>query len=214
VVAVATGEGVTDLLQHLGVAVVVPGGQSMNPSTQQVLDAVEASAGDAVVVLPNNKNIVAVAEQAAALASRPVRVVPTHSVVEALAALIEFDAGSAAAANAEAMGAAAGRVRTGEVTRAVRDGQGACGPIRAGDWIGITRAGIGTCAESAVGAAIGLVDELVDQSDELVTILVGADVEPAEVETLRAHLAAVRPEVEVEVHEGGQPLYPFLIGVE
>jgi len=112
------------------------------------------------------------------------------------------------------MTAAAGRVRTGEVTRAVRDGQGACGPIAAGDWIGITRAGIGTRADSAVGAAIGVLDELVEPTDELVTILVGADVDPADVAALRAHLAEARPTVEVEVHEGGQPLYPFLVGVE
>jgi len=214
VVAVATGDGVTELLEHLGVAVVVTGGQSMNPSTQQILDAVERSGGESVVVLPNNKNIVAVAEQAAVLATRPVQVVPTHSVVEALAALIELDAERPAAANADAMRGAAGRVRTGEVTQAVRDSQGACGPIAVGDWIGITRAGIGTCAPTAVGAAIGVLDELVDPSDEIVTILVGADVDPADVEALRTHLADTRPAVEVEVHQGGQPLYPFLVGVE
>ncbi|MFA5882865.1 MAG: DAK2 domain-containing protein [Acidimicrobiia bacterium] len=214
VVAVATGAGVTTLLENLGVAVVVPGGQSMNPSTQQVLDAVEHVAADAVVVLPNNKNIVAVAEQAVGLASRPVRVVPTHSVVEALAALIVFDGDASADDNATAMGEAAGRVRTGEVTRAVRDGAGECGPIAAGDWIGITRAGIGTKASSALDAAIGVVDALVAADDELVTILVGADADPADVDELRAHLAAARPAVEVEVHDGGQPLYPFLVGVE
>jgi DAK2 domain fusion protein YloV len=214
VVAVASGAGLTGLLEHLGVAVVVPGGQSMNPSTQQILDAVERCGAESVVVLPNNKNIVAVAEQAMGLASRPVQVVPTHSVVEALVALIEFDAEASAEDNAAAMSTAASRVRTGEVTQAVRAGQGECGPIAAGDWIGITRAGIGTRADSAVAAAIGVLDELVDASDELVTILVGADASPADTERLRAHLAGSRPEVEVEIHEGGQPLYPFLVGVE
>jgi len=214
VVAVASGAGVTTLLENLGVAVVVPGGQSMNPSTQQILDAVERVAADSVVVLPNNKNIVAVAEQAVGLASRPVRVVPTHSVVEALAALIEFDAGASADDNATAMAEAAGRIRTGEVTQAVRDGVGECGPIAAGDWIGITRAGIGTRASSALAAAIGVVDTLVVKSDELVTILVGSDADPADVEQLRAYLATAQPAVEVEVHDGGQPLYPFLVGVE
>ena len=112
------------------------------------------------------------------------------------------------------MRAAAARVRTGEVTQAVRDSQAACGPIAVGDWIGITRAGIGTRADSAVAAAIGVLDELVEPSDELVTILVGSDADPADVDALRAHLAEARPEVEVEVHQGGQPLYPFLVGVE
>ena len=214
VVAVASGAGVTGLLEHLGVAVVVPGGQSMNPSTQQILDAVERCGAESIVVLPNNKNIVAVAEQVVGLASRPVQVVPTHSVVEALVALIEFDADASADDNAAAMSTAAARVRTGEVTQAVRAGQGECGPIAAGDWIGITRAGIGTRADSAVAAAIGVLDELVDASDELVTILVGADADPADTERLRAHLAGARPDVEVEIHDGGQPLYPFLVGVE
>jgi dihydroxyacetone kinase-like predicted kinase len=186
----------------------------MNPSTQQILDAVERVRAQTVVVLPNNKNIVAVAEQAVGLASRPVHVVPTHSVVEALAALLELDPDVPAEANAAAMAAAATRVRTGEVTQAVRDGVGECGPIRAGDWIGITRAGIGTRASSALDAAIGVVDALVAESDELVTILVGAEADPADVDRLRAHLAAARPAVEVEVHDGGQPLYPFLVGVE
>ena len=213
-VAVASGAGVTRLLEHLGVAVVVSGGQSMNPSTQQILDAVERCGAESVVILPNNKNIVAVAEQAVGLASRPVRVVPTHSVVEALVALIEFDAEAQADANAAAMSAAASRVRTGEVTQAVRAGHGACGPIAAGDWIGITRAGIGTRADSAVGAAIGMLDDLVDTSDELITIVVGAGADLVDAEQLRAHLAEARPEVEVEIHEGGQPLYPFLVGVE
>jgi len=214
VVAVATGAGVTTLLENLGVSVVVSGGQSMNPSTQQILDAVEQVAADSVVVLPNNKNIVAVAEQAVGLADRPVRVVPTHSVVEALAALLELDDDASADDNAVAMAAAAHRVRTGEVTQAVRDGVGECGPISAGDWIGITRAGIAITASSALAAAIGVLDTLVAETDELVTILVGADADPADVERLRAHLAAERPAVEVEVHDGGQPLYPFLVGVE
>ncbi len=214
VVAVATGAGIGTLLDGLGVAVVVPGGQSMNPSTQEILAAVERCGAASVVVLPNNKNIVPVAEQAAALAGRPVHVVPTHSVVEALAALLDFDPGTAAEANAGGMAAAAARVRTGEVTRAVRDSRGACGPIAAGDWIGITRAGIGTRADSAVGAAVGVLDELVGPDAELVTLLVGEGVTPDEVAAVRAHLAAAHADVEVEVHQGDQPLYPFLVGVE
>jgi DAK2 domain fusion protein YloV len=214
VVAVASGTGVTSLLESLGVAVVVPGGQSMNPSTQEILDGVERVAAESVIVLPNNKNIVPVAEQVTALASRPVTVVPTHSVVEALAALLDFDPDRPSDANASAMRAAAARVRTGEVTQAVRDGMGACGPIVAGDWIAITRDGISARATSALDAAIAVVDRLVGESDELVTILVGADADPADVERLRAHLAAARPEVEVEIHDGGQPLYLYLVGVE
>lgn len=214
VVAVASGPGVTTLLEHLGVTVVVPGGQSMNPSTRQILDAIERVPAASVVVLPNNKNIVPVAEQAARLASRPVEVVPTHSVVEALSAMLDYDRDHDAAANAGPMRAAAARVRTGEVTRAVRDGVGECGRIAAGDWIAITRDGICATASSAVDAAIAVLDRLVSDHDELVTVLAGQDATPDDVRRVRDHLARAHPQVEVEVHDGGQPLYPYLVGVE
>ncbi|MEI8001643.1 MAG: DAK2 domain-containing protein [Actinomycetes bacterium] len=214
VVTVATGDGVIDLFTSLGVAVVVPGGQSMNPSTQQILDAVHASGGTSVVVLPNNKNIVAVAEQAAALADRPVAVVPTRSVVEGLAAMIEYDATLASAANAGAMAGEVARVRTAEVTRAVRDSAAACGPIAVGDWIAITREGICAAASSPVDAALVAVEQIVEPDCELVTVLVGADASPGDAELLRERIAAAHPDLVIEVHDGGQPLYPFLVGVE
>jgi hypothetical protein len=167
-----------------------------------------------VVVLPNNKNIVAVAEQAAALADRPVAVVPTRSVVEGLAAMIEYDATLASAANAGAMAGEVARVRTAEVTRAVRDSAAACGPIAVGDWIAITREGICAAASSPVEAALAAVEQIVEPDCELVTVLVGADASPGDADVLRERIAAAHPDLVIEVHDGGQPLYPFLVGVE
>jgi dihydroxyacetone kinase-like predicted kinase len=135
-------------------------------------------------------------------------------VVEALAALVAYDPDAPLEANLTAMGEAAGRVRAGEVTQAVRDGKGECGPIAAGDWIAITRDGIRAAETSAVDAAIALVDELVDEDSELVTVLLGADARPSDTNRLRERLGLDHPHVEVEVHEGDQPLYPYLIGVE
>jgi hypothetical protein len=106
------------------------------------------------------------------------------------------------------------RVRTGEVTQAVRDSVAERGPIKAGDWIAVTRSGICTVAPTSVEATIGLVDELLDVDSELITVLVGADARPADRAWLEEHLADAHPTVEVEVHEGDQPLYPFLVGVE
>lgn len=214
VVAVGVGEGVKRLLQSLGVHEVVAGGQSMNPSTAQILEAVERCPADAVVVLPNNKNIIAVAQQVDGLALRKVEVVPTTSVLEALAALVAYDPHAAVAENLRAMAEAAGRVAAGEVTQAVRDSVAECGPIKAGDWIAINSHGICIAAPSAADAAFALVDDLVTEDSEIVTVLVGADARGAETERVREHLGLRHPQVEVEVHEGGQPLYPYLIGVE
>jgi DAK2 domain fusion protein YloV len=214
VVAVASGTGITRLLRNLGVATVVAGGQSMNPSTQELLDAIEHTAAKSVLVLPNNKNIQPVAEQAAAVASRPVEVVPSRSVVEALAAMIDFDPDVTAADNAGSMRDAVARVRVGEVTRAVRDSVGECGPIAAGDWIAVTAEGIRAAAPTADAAAVAMLDELIREADELVTVLVGSDADPDAVARVLAHVAERHPELEVEVHDGGQPLYPYMVGVE
>ena len=214
VVAVGVGEGVQRLLQSLGVHEVIAGGQSMNPSTAQILEAVERCPADAVVVLPNNKNIIAVAQQVDGLASRKVEVVPTTSVLEALAALVAYDPHAVVDENLRAMAEAAGRVAAGEVTQAVRDSVAECGPIKAGDWIAISGDGIRIAAPSAADAAFALVDGLVTEDSEIVTVLVGADARGAETERVREHLGLRHPQVEVEVHEGGQPLYPYLIGVE
>jgi uncharacterized protein len=214
VVAVGVGKGVRRLLNSLGVQQIVAGGQSMNPSTAQMLDAVDRCPSDAVIVLPNNKNIVPVAEQVDGLAAPRVEVVPTQSVMEALAALVAYDPQAGIDSNVAAMTEAAQRVRTGEVTQAVRDGSGDRGPIAAGDWIAISRDGIRVVEKTAADAAIGLVDELVDDESELVTMLVGADAQSSDTARIEEQIALAHPHLEVEVHEGDQPLYPYLVGVE
>ncbi len=214
VVAVGVGEGIRRLLQSVGVQEIVAGGQSMNPSTAQILEAVERCPSDAVVVLPNNKNIVPVAEQVDGLTSTKVTVVPTHSVVEALAALVAYDPHAELEVNTAAMTEAASRVAAGEVTQAIRDSVAECGPIGAGDWIAINRSGIYATASSPVDAALALVSSLITEDSEIVTVLVGADARGADTERVRHEVALAHSHVEVEVHEGGQPLYPYLIGVE
>jgi uncharacterized protein len=214
VVAVAVGDGIGRLLRSVGVQAVVAGGQSMNPSTEQILDAVDAAPADAVVVLPNNKNIVPVARHVDGLSSSAVGVVPTHSVVEALAALVVYDPDADLEPNLKAMGEAAARVQAGEVTQAVRDSTAACGPISRGDWIAIDAGGICAVESTALDAAIALVEQLLNEDTELVTVLLGADARPGDTDRLREHLGLAHPHVEVEVHAGDQPLYPYLIGVE
>jgi dihydroxyacetone kinase-like predicted kinase len=214
VVAVATGDGIRRIFRSLGVQTIVAGGQSMNPSTAQLLEAVEASGASEVVVLPNNKNIIPVAEQVDALTDATVRVVPTRGIAEGFAALLAYDPDAPASDNAKEMAAAAEAVVAGEVTRAVRESSCDVGPIAAGDWLGIARQGIVAVESSLAGAVTGLMDRLVGPDHEMVTLIEGEGSTAADTRRATEWLAEHRPGVEVEVHHGGQPLYPYLLGVE
>ncbi|HEY4331565.1 MAG TPA: DAK2 domain-containing protein [Ilumatobacteraceae bacterium] len=215
VVAVASGEGLSELFAQLGVQGVVTGGQTLNPSTAELLAAVEAVNADQVIVLPNNKNIIPVAEQVGSLTTKVVVVVPTRSMPEALAALIVYDPEAPAAHNGMEMSAAAESVATGEVTQAIRDTASEAGQITAGDWIGIVRGdGIVAVNGTLIGAATALLDHLITPEREIVTLIAGLDASRSATDALQAWLADERPDVTVEVHHGGQPLYPYLFGVE
>jgi uncharacterized protein len=214
VVAVGVGHGIRRLLTSLGVQIVIAGGQSMNPSTAQILEAVEACGSDSVVVLPNNKNIVAVALQVDALTDKRVAVVATTSVPEALAALVEYDPNAELDANEATMSSARERVRTGEVTQAVRDTVVEVGKITKGDWIALSRDGIVATTRSPSDAVCELLGKLVDDDSEIVTVLVGADAAAKDTERIREHIEVNFPHLEIEFHDGGQPLYRYLVGVE
>ncbi|MCU1459886.1 MAG: hypothetical protein JWL73_3978 [Actinomycetia bacterium] len=214
VVAVGVGAGIRRLLRSLGVQAIVAGGQSMNPSTAQILEAVQACAAEAVIVIPNNKNIVPVARRVQELTDIRVEVVPTTAVLEGLAAMMSFDPDADIDTNVAAMDEAVSRVRSGEVTQAVKDSVVEIGPITKGQWIALDDTGVCAATKTASDAAIALVDRLVDDDSELVTLLVGTEARGAETARLEEHLKLAHPQVEVEVHDGGQPLYPYLIGVE
>lgn len=215
VVAVCNGDGVRRIFRSLGVHHVVGGGQSMNPSTAEILEAIEATNSDQVVVLPNNKNIVPVARQAAREASKPVVVVETKGIQEGFAALLEYDPQGDAEANGELMARSAARVVAGEVTRAVRPSVSDAGPIREGDFLGISRERIEVVAPDVVAAATGLLGRLVDpQRHEIVTVIAGEGSTVAATRRISQWLAESLPGVETEVHQGGQPLYPYLFSVE
>ena len=214
VVAVATGDGIRRIFHSLGVQKIVAGGQSMNPSTAQLLEAVEAVPAEHVVILPNNKNIIPVAEQVDELTSKSVHVVPTRGIAEGFAALLAYDPECEGGQNAEEMGAAAAAVVAGEVTQAVRDSSCDAGPIRAGDWLGIARDGIRVVDGSLAGATTGLLDQLVKDDHEIVTLIEGEGSSVADTRAITSWLEEARPGVQVEVHKGGQPLYPYLVGIE
>jgi DAK2 domain fusion protein YloV len=215
VVAVCSGSGLEELFGQLGVQGIVTGGQTLNPSTAELLDAVTRVNADEVIVLPNNKNIIPVAEQLDALTTKTVHVVATRSMPEALAALVVYDPEATADVNAASMSSAIGAMITGDVTQAVRDASSDAGPVTVGDWIGLVRGeGIVTVSGTPDGAAIGLLRTIVTEDREIVTVIEGADATPSATDAILAWLAEERPEVQVECHRGAQPLYPYLFGVE
>jgi DAK2 domain fusion protein YloV len=214
VVAVSVGDGIRRIFQSLGVQVVVTGGQTMNPSTAQLLEAVEAAPADDVVLLPNNKNIIPVAQQVDAMTAKTVRVVPTRGVAEGFASLLAYDPASTAESNASDMTAAAAHVVAGEVTRAVRDSSTERGPINEGDWLGIARDGILAVHPDLSESATALLAELVTEDHEIVTIIEGEGATQAITRHLEVWLHDNRPGSDVEIHHGGQPLYPYLFGIE
>ena len=215
VVAVASGEGLAELFGQMGVHGVVTGGQTMNPSTQELLDAVEHMNATQVVILPNNKNIIPVANKIGDLTKKKVRVVPTCSMPEALAALVSYDPEASAEHNESQMSRAANSVATGEITQAVRDTNSDAGQVKTGDFIGLVRGdGVVAVAKNLETACHDLLAKLITPGRELLTIISGDGATTQSTESLVSHVASVHPQIACEVHVGGQPLYPYLFGVE
>ncbi len=214
VVAVANGPGIVEIFRSLGVHRVVAGGQSMNPSTADLLAAVEAVPAGHVVILPNNGNIVAVAEQVDAQTDKTVRVVRTKSITEGFSSLLEYDPEGTADANLGLMGEAAATVVAAEVTVAVRDSGSEAGDIATGDHLGLSGGKVRVIAGSLLEATTRLLDELLDGDHEIITLIAGDDADEFTTARVVAHVKESHPHVAVEVHEGGQPLYPYFVGIE
>ncbi len=214
VVAVVSGDGIGRIFRSLGVHHQVVGGQTMNPATADLVKAVESVGSDEVVILPNNKNIRPVADQVDALTDKTVRVVATGSIVEGFAALLAYDPAAGADTNAAAMAESAARVVPAEVTKAVRDSTTDAGEVREGDYIGISRDGVVAIADNVVVCTRLLLSRLLEDSHELVTLIEGEGARVADTRRIEEWLSEEHPEVALEVHQGGQPLYPYLLGIE
>ena len=214
VVAVASGSGLVAILKSMGVQAVVAGGQSMNPSTAELVAAVESVPAAEVVILPNNKNIIAVARQVEEQTDRTVHVVATKSVTEAMASLLVYDPQATSSVNAAAMTEARGDVVSGEVTKAVRAATSQVGAIETGDWLGISHDGIVAVESSMAAAATGLLTAMIADDHELLTVISGEDANDQTTAEIAAWLAANHTTIEMEVQHGQQPLYPYLFGLE
>tara|TARA_Y100000768_G_scaffold118094_1_gene87240 strand:+ start:17798 stop:19438 length:1641 start_codon:yes stop_codon:yes gene_type:complete len=214
VVAVSPAAGIGEIFHSLGVQELVLGGQSMNPSTAELLDAVERAPAEQILILPNNSNIVAVARAVDDQTLKTVVVVPTTSVPEGFASLLGYDPEVNAADNAEAMLEIAAGVEVGEVTQAVRSTSTSVGDVAEGDWIGLDRNGVCAIGDTLVEAGINLLNEIVGDQSEILSIIVGEDATDADTEAISEWLRQNKASVETEIHDGGQSHYPFFFGVE
>ncbi len=212
VVAVVPGAGNRRLFESYGATRVIEGGQTMNPSTADIVAAVEAVPAPEVIVLPNNANVILAAEQAAKLASKPVRVIHSRTVQAGLAAMVRYLPTNTAEENAVAMAEALESVVTGEITVASRDVELDGVEVRSGEWFGLVDGTACCCGPDFDPVAEAVVESLLTGGKELLTILTGVD-EP-DLRPLLQRLGERHPDVDVEVHPGGQPHYPLLLSAE
>nr|WP_206696988.1 DAK2 domain-containing protein [Bacillus licheniformis] len=214
IVTVAMGEGIAELFESIGATKVIEGGQTMNPSTEDIVQAIKDANADTVVILPNNSNIVMAANQAADVAGQHVIVIPTKTVPQGMAALLAFNPALSADENEAAMLGAIGEVKSGQITYAVRDTNIDGIDIKKGDFMGILNGKIVETASDQLTAAKKLIAGMIDEDSEIVTVIKGEDAPEEEAEELAAYISETYEDVEVEVHDGKQPLYSYILAVE
>ncbi len=214
VVAVVVGEGNKTLFRNLGVDLIVEGGQSMNPSAEDLIRAVDKAGAPSVVILPNNGNVIMTAEQTVGLVQKEVHVVPTRSIQAGLTAAVSYDRRLSGAENAREMQAAIRNVLSAEVTRAVRDSLVDDVQIRTGDFIGLVDGRVVIAERDLETVLEQLAARLAGEDRELLTLLVGDDENAPRVTAMVDRLRDSHPTLDIEVHDGGQPFYPVLLSAE
>ncbi len=214
IVTIAAGEGVSDLFRSLGATYVLSGGQTMNPSTQDIVDAINTTNAEKVLVLPNNGNILLAAQQAAEVVKAEVAIVPSKSILQGMTALLSFSPEASLADNQAEMTDALSTVKSGSITEAIRDTEIDGLAIYKGHYMGIVDGKILVDDPNRQSAAIATVIKMLDEDSEIVTIIIGQSGNKDEAQAISDAVSAEDDEIEVEIHQGDQPVYPYLISVE
>ncbi|KRN62747.1 dihydroxyacetone kinase [Pediococcus inopinatus] len=214
IIAIASGTGVAKLFRSLGVTHIINGGQTMNPSTADIVAAINDSHAERAIVLPNNKNIFLAAEQAIQVAEIPAQIVHSRNISQGMTALMGFNPDSNLDSNIDAMEDNLSSVKSGEVTTAIRDTTVQGKRIKKGNFIGIVDGTIETSKANLLDAAGEMAKLMLDEDSEIVTIIYGADTKKSEAEKLADTIQGLDDELEIEMHEGDQPVYPFIVSVE
>lgn len=213
-VAISMGDGIKEVFNNLKVDVVISGGQTMNPSTNDILDAVNKINANNIIILPNNSNIILAANQAKKLSEKNLYVVPSKSVPQGIAAMVTFSEENDVDTNVDAMTKSLANVKTGQVTYAVRDTSMNGLDIKKDDIIGIYNSDIVTHGQGVEDQTLELIKKMVDDDNFLITLFYGDDVDETSAKELKSKIEEIAPECDIEVIKGGQPLYYYLISVE
>lgn len=214
-ISVSVGDGLNDIFRELGVDYVIEGGQTMNPSTEDILDAISKVNADNIFLLPNNSNIILACEQAKDLTKdKNIYVIPTKNIPQGITAMINFVEGITASENAEIMKASLSEVKAGQVTYAVRDTSVDGKTIKAGDIMGLSDKTIETVGSDIVDTTVALLSKMLDEDSELVTIYIGQDGSMEDARQIEKEVEKIDSELEVEIQYGGQPIYYYFLSVE
>ncbi|WP_336990098.1 DAK2 domain-containing protein [Bacillus infantis] len=214
IVAVSMGSGIADLFRSIGAHVVIEGGQTMNPSTEDIVKAIKDANAKKIIILPNNKNIIMAAQQAAEVAEEDVVVIPSKTVPQGMAALLAFNPGAGLQDNESGMSEALSHVKTGQITFAVRDTSIDGLEIEKEDFMGIADGKIVVKDKDKTESAKKLLTHMIDEDAEIITILKGEDASEEDLEAIADFLEKEYEDIEVEVHDGKQPLYAFIFSIE
>ena len=213
-ISVAMGDGITRVLKDLGVDYVIEGGQTMNPSTQDMMECISKLNAEHIFILPNNKNIIMAAEQAAEISDKDIRVIPTKSIPQGITAITMFNYEADVDANEETLKEALEMVKTGSVTYAVRDTEMDGIEIKEGNMLGLVESKIKTVGEDYFEVAKEVLESMIDEDSELITIFYGKDVDESKMEEFIAELEDKYDDFDVQCYKGDQPLYYFIMSVE
>jgi DAK2 domain fusion protein YloV len=213
-IAIANGPGFEEIFKSIGIDYVVKGGQSMNPSTYDIVKAINKIESENIIILPNNKNIILTANQAKKIAKKNVSVIPTRSMPQGISAALSFNSDLDLDENVDNMNKAMDLIKTGEVTKAVRDANLYVGEIKKGAYIGLGDGKVMVIAESLNDAVIDLVRDLIKGGEEVITFYFGDGVTQENNKEVQSRILELYPGMEIEFHNGGQPLYPYIFAIE
>src|SRR3989304_1042546 len=214
-IAVVNGAGLEGVFKSIGVDIIVSGGQSMNPSTYDIVKAINSTEVSEIIIFPNNKNIILTANQAKKIVKKKsIYIVPTRSIPAGISAILGYNPDSGMEENMDNMEEAAKKTKDGEVTQAVRDANLMVGEIKRGEYIGLSNGKVRVVSDNVVDATVDLIRDIASSTDEVITFYTGKDNRPEDIENIKRKIKKYFPKMDIEVHKGEQPLYPYIFSIE
>ncbi|MCE5330245.1 DAK2 domain-containing protein [bacterium] len=213
-ISVSNGEGIEEIFKSVGVDIVIKGGQTMNPSTYELVRAIKKLDNEKIIIFPNNKNIILTATQAAKISKRDVIIIPTKTIPQGISAVLNFNKDLTIEENLKNMEDAYSSIKSGEITLAVRDANLLVGEIKKGDFIGLFDGKIKVVSDNVVSAALELIKDMIEKDDSIITFYLGKDSKEEDKEKIKEEVSRLYPDLDMEFHNGGQPFYSYIFSIE